>query len=78
MSGYAHVRNGSKAEILAASRCFPLFSQQQTFDRPSAMCVSTSSRLPASNSFERASGHHDCQNQAAHSADKASACCNTF
>jgi hypothetical protein len=28
----ANVRCGSKGEILAVSRCFPLFSQQQTFD----------------------------------------------
>ena len=30
MSGYAHVRNGSKAEKLQLSICFPLFTQQRT------------------------------------------------
>src|SRR5258706_8171136 len=30
MSGYAHVRDGSKGEILAASRCFPLCPQNRT------------------------------------------------
>ena len=30
MSGYAHVRNGSKCEILRTSRCFPLRLRTRT------------------------------------------------
>ena len=37
MSGYAQVRNGSKGEILAASKSLPLLSQQRTSRRPTQL-----------------------------------------